>query len=181
MRKALFFLSAAMALVSCTRTNPFLEEWKTPYGIPPFEKIRFEDYIPAVKAGIEAQRAELDAIIASTEAPSFESVIAPFDRSGGLLSKVVGVLYNVSETENCPEMEAIIEEATPLLSAHEDGIYMDKALYGKVAAVYNNKVYDSCMAAAQAAVNGQTNVGTATHFRRAGNHEGIVIGGNVFW
>ena len=137
MRKALFFLSAAMALVSCTRTNPFLEEWKTPYGIPPFEKIRFEDYIPAVKAGIEAQRAELDAIIASTEAPSFESVIAPFDRSGSLLAKVVGVLYNVSETENCPEMEAIIEEATPLLSAHEDGIYMDKALYGKVAAVYN--------------------------------------------
>ena len=55
------------------------------------------------------------------------------------------------------------------------------ALNGKVAAVYNNKVYDSCMAAAQAAVNGQTNVGTATHFRRAGNHEGIVIGGNVFW
>ncbi len=137
MRKALFFLSAAMAIVSCTRTNPFLEEWKTPYGIPPFEKIRFEDYIPAVKAGIEAQRAELDAIIASTEAPSFESVIAPFDRSGSLLAKVVGVLYNVSETENCPEMEAIIEEATPLLSAHEDGIYMDKALYGKVAAVYN--------------------------------------------
>ena len=128
---------AAMAIVSCTRTNPFLEEWKTPYGIPPFEKIRFEDYIPAVKAGIEAQRAELDAIIASTEAPSFESVIAPLDRSGGLLAKVTGVLYNVSETENCPEMEAIIEEATPLLSAHEDGIYMDKALYGKVAAVYN--------------------------------------------
>ena len=74
-----------MALASCARTNPFLQEWKTPYGIPPFEKIQYEDYIPAVKAGIEAQRAELDAIIASAEAPTFESVIAPFDRSGGLL------------------------------------------------------------------------------------------------
>jgi peptidyl-dipeptidase Dcp len=137
MKKVLIVLSAAMALVSCARTNPFLQEWKTPYGIPPFEKIKFEDYIPAVKAGIEAQRAELDAIIASEEAPTFENVIAPFDRSGGLLAKVVGVLYNVSETENCPKMEAIIEEATPLLSAHEDGIYMDKALYAKVAAVYD--------------------------------------------
>ena len=126
-----------MALASCARTNPFLQEWKTPYGIPPYEKIQYEDFIPAVKAGIEAQRAELDAIIASQEAPTFENVIAPFDRSGGLLAKVTGVLYNVSETENCDEMEAIIEEATPLLSAHEDGIYMDKALYEKVAAVYN--------------------------------------------
>ena len=126
-----------MALASCARTNPFLQEWKTPYGIPPYEKIQYEDYIPAVKAGIEAQRAELDAIIASQETPTFENVIAPFDRSGGLLAKVTGVLYNVSETENCDEMEAIIEEATPLLSAHEDGIYMDKALYEKVAAVYN--------------------------------------------
>ena len=127
-----------MAFLSCAeRTNPLLAEWDTPYGIPPFEKIRFADYIPAVKAGIEAQQAEIDAIVASQEAPTFESVIAPFDRSGGLLAKVTGVLYNVSETENCPEMEAIIEEATPLLSAHDDGIYMNKALYEKVAAVYN--------------------------------------------
>ena len=137
MRKAILILTAAMALASCARTNPFLQEWKTPYGIPPYEKIKFEDYIPAVKAGIEAHRAELDAIIASEEAPTFENVIAPFDRSGGLLAKVTGVLFNVSETENCPEMEAIIEEATPLLSAHGDGIYMDRDLYAKVAAVYN--------------------------------------------
>lgn len=55
------------------------------------------------------------------------------------------------------------------------------ALNGKLAAVYNNKVYDSCYVAARAALDGQTNVGTATHFRRAGSHEGIVVGGNVFW
>ena len=137
MKKALIVFAAAMALLSCTRTNPFFQEWKTPYGIPPYEKIQYADYIPAVKAGIEAQQAEIAAIVASQEVPSFETVIAPFDRSGGLLAKVTGVLYNVSETENCPELEAIIEEATPLLSAHSDAIYMDKALYEKVAAVYN--------------------------------------------
>ena len=137
MKKVLMILTAAMAIVSCERTNPFLTEWDTPYGIPPFEKIKLADYIPAVKAGIEAQQAEIAAIVASQEAPDFENVIAALDRSGGLLAKVTGVLYNVSETENCPEMEAVIEEATPLLSAHEDGIYMDKALFAKVAAVYN--------------------------------------------
>ena len=137
MKKVLICLAATMALLSCTRTNPFFQEWKTPYGIPPYEKIQYGDYVPAVKAGIEAQRAELDAIVASTEAPTFENVIAPFDRSGELLAKVTGVLYNVSETDNCPELEAIIEEVTPILSDHSDGIYMDKGLYEKVAAVYN--------------------------------------------
>ena len=136
MKKLILILSAAMALASCVRTNPLLTEWKTPYGIPPYEKIRFEDYIPAMKAGIEAQQQEIAAIVASEEAPTFDNVIAALDRSGSLLAKVTGVLYNVSETENCPELEAIIEEATPLLTAHEDGIYMDKELYKKVAAVY---------------------------------------------
>ena len=138
MKRVLFILAAAMTLASCgTRTNPFLTDWDTPYGIPPFEQIQIKDYIPAVKAGIEAQQQEIAAIVASQEAPTFENVIAPFDRSGGLLAKVVGVLYNVSETENCPELEAVMEEVTPLLTAHNDGIYMDKSLYEKVAAVYN--------------------------------------------
>lgn len=55
------------------------------------------------------------------------------------------------------------------------------ALNGKVAARYNSSVNDACLAAAQAAINGETNVGTATHFRRAGSHEGIEYGGQVFW
>ena len=138
MKNFFFTLAAIMALASCSqRTNPFLTEWDTPYGIPPFEQIQIKDYIPAVKAGIEAQQQEIAAIVASQEAPTFETVIAPFDRSGGLLAKVAGVLYNVSETENCPELEAVMEEVTPLLTAHSDGIYMDKSLYEKVAAVYN--------------------------------------------
>ena len=127
-----------MVLASCAQSgNPFLEDWNTPYGIPPFDEIKYEHYIPAIKAGIEQQTAEIEAIIADKEAPSFDNVIAAFDRSGGILAKVSGVLYNVAETENCPELEAIIEEVTPIVSEHEDNIYMNKALYAKVAAVYN--------------------------------------------
>ena len=139
MKKLMALAAVAASLAACTqtRTNPFLEDWDTPYGIPPFDKIEYADYIPALKAGIEQQEAEIQAIIDCADAPTFDNVIGAMELSGSILAKVSGVLYNVAETENCPELEAIIEEATPLASAHSDNIYMNKALYEKVAAVYN--------------------------------------------
>ncbi|MCQ2149062.1 MAG: M3 family metallopeptidase [Bacteroidales bacterium] len=135
-RIAFAAIAAFIAMTSCTRTNPFLEEWDTPYGIPPYDKIAYEDYVPAIKAGIRQQQSAVDAITSNPEAPTFENTIAAYELSGGLLSKVCGVLYNVSETENCPELEAIIEEVTPLISEHEDNLGMNKALYERVAAIY---------------------------------------------
>lgn len=137
MKKTLLIALAIMSMTACVRTNPFLEEWDTPYGIPPYDKIEFEDYIPAVKAGIEQQQGEVNAITANAEAPTFENTIVPLELSGEILSKVTGVLFNVAETENCPELEAIVEEVTPLLSEHEDNINMDKALYERIAAIYD--------------------------------------------
>lgn len=132
-------LMAVMMATSCaTRTNPFLQTWDTPYGIPPFDKIQNEDYIPAVKAGIEQQRSEVEAIIASDEKPSFESVIAPLELSGEILSKVSGVLFNVSETDATPELDAIVEEALALMTDFESWLSFNKPLYEKVAAVYNS-------------------------------------------
>ncbi len=131
-------LGVAVAMASCTsRQNPFLEEWNTPYGVPPFDKIEISDYVPALKAGMEEQTAEIEAIIANAEAPTFENTIAALELSGRTLSKVQGVLFNLSESENCPEMEAVVEEVTPIISEHSDNIYMNKALYERVAAVYN--------------------------------------------
>lgn len=127
-----------MIAASCTqRTNPFMTEWDTPYGIPPFEEILPGDYMPAIKAGIKEQNAEIKAIVNCAEEPCFDNVIAPLDRSGSLLAKVTGVLFNVSETDNSPKLEKVVDEATPILSAQDDEIYMNRALYEKVAAVYN--------------------------------------------
>ena len=125
----------AAALTACHQ-NPFLQEWDTPYGIPPFEKIKVSDYIPAIKAGIEQQQAEIDAIVANADAPTFENTIAPLELSGSILSKVVGVLYNVSETDQTPELDAVLEEAIPLMSDHSAAISFNKCLYKRVAAVY---------------------------------------------
>ena len=139
MKKLLLIVTAAIALASCAtkEQNPFLQEWDTPYGIPPYDKIKIEHYMPAIQAGIAQQKAEIQAIIDNPEAPTFDNTVAALELSGSILSKVIGVLYNVAETENSPEMEALVEEATPLQSQHSDDIYMNKDLYQRVAAIYN--------------------------------------------
>ena len=119
------------------RVNPFLTEWDTPYGIPPFDKIQPSDYIPAVKAGIEQQVAEIDAITANPDAPTFENTIAPLELSGEILSKVVGVFYNITETDRTDALAAIEEDIISLMSEHENNMSFNKALYNRVAAVYN--------------------------------------------
>ena len=128
-------LSAAAA--SCSRNNPFLEEWNTPYGIPPFDEIQLSDYIPAVTAGIEQQKQELDAILANPDAPTFENTVAAYEYSGEILTKVSLVLFNLQETEGNEEMDKVVEEATALLTAHEDEMSMNKAFFERVKAVYD--------------------------------------------
>ena len=139
MKKTILIAAAVMTLASCSnkRENPFLTEWDTPYGIPPYSEIQNADYVPAVKAGIAQQAAEIEAIVSNPDAPTFENTIAALELSGEILNKVGGVLYNISETDNTPELEAIIEEVTPLTTEHSSNISMNKALYERVAAVYN--------------------------------------------
>ena len=116
--KKLFIIMSAMAILgSCSegaRVNPFLTEWDTPYGMPPFGEIKAEDYVPAVEAGIKEQKAQLQAILDNPDAPTFENTIAAYELSSGeILSKVTGVLYNVSESDGSHELEAVMEKVTP--------------------------------------------------------------------
>ncbi len=138
MKKILTFAVLVLAMTACNkRVNPFLTEWDTPYGIPPFEQILPSDYIPAIRAGIAQQNAEIDAITANPDAPTFENTIVPLELSGRILSKVTGVFYNVTETDRTDELAAVEEEAIPLMSEHSDNISFNKALYNRVAALYH--------------------------------------------
>lgn len=136
MKKALTVLLAIMSLTACTHKNVFLQDWDTPYGIPPYDKIKVSDYIPAIKEGIKQQQAEIAAITSNTEAPTFDNTIVPLELSGRLLEKVTGVLFNVTETDRSDALDKVVEEALPLMSAHGDDIAFNKALYERVAAVY---------------------------------------------
>ena len=138
MNKGLLVTGAILAMTACTQTkNPFLQEWDTPYGIPPFEKITLADYIPAVKAGIEQQEKELEAILNNPEAPTFKNTIDAYERSGEILDKVTGVLYNLQETDGGDEMDKVAEEATELLTAHENSISMNKKFFERIKAIYD--------------------------------------------
>jgi peptidyl-dipeptidase Dcp len=137
MKKIILGMTAAISLLACTnRQNPFLTEWDTPYGIPPFGEIQTEDFIPAIQAGIEQQNKEIEAIVANTEEPTFENTILPLELSGAILSKVTGVLYNICETDRTDELDSVMEKAIPLLTEHSDNISFNKGLYERIAKLY---------------------------------------------
>jgi len=137
MKKIILGMTTALSLLACTsRQNPFLSEWDTPYGIPPFAEIQTEDYIPAIQAGIEQQNKEIDAIVTNPEEPTFDNTVLPLELSGGILSKVTGVLYNVSETDRSDELDSVMEQAIPLLTEHGDNISFNKGLYERIAKLY---------------------------------------------
>ena len=120
MKKIFLTAAAIMAIVSCKNSseNPFLAEWNTPYGIPDFNAVEECHYLPAVEAGIAQQEAEIKAIIANPEAPTFENVVAAYEKSGAILDRVVGVLFNLSETDGTDSLNAIVEQVLPMLSVH---------------------------------------------------------------
>ena len=134
---AVLIITLMATISACSESaNPFFEEWNTPYGTAPFSRIEPRHYLPAFQAGIEAQRAEIQAILDNPEAPSFENTVAAYERSGALLAKVGGVFFNLSESDSTPEMQKIEEEVMPLVTAAEDEIFMNEAFFQRVKAVY---------------------------------------------
>ena len=127
-----------VAAISCNNTNPFLTEWDTPYGIPDFGAVKEKHYVPAFEAGIAQQQAEIDAIIANPDAPTFENVVEAYEKSGTILDRAVGVLFNVSETDSTPALQEIVEQVLPLISVHSDNIFMNADFFKKVEVLYND-------------------------------------------
>ena len=128
-------------LTACNTEKPaniFLQEWDTPYGTAPFSKITTDQYMPAFKAGLEEQKANIEAILANTEAPTFENTILAYENASPILDKVQGVFFNLSESDSTPEMQAIEEEVMPLITEASNEIMMNEDLYARVKAVYEN-------------------------------------------
>ena len=138
MKKVLFTAAIMVAAASCNNINPFLTEWDTPYGIPDFSKVKEKHYVPAFEAGIAQQQAEIDAIIANPDAPTFENVVEAYEKSGAILDRAVGVLFNVSETDSTPALQEIVEQVLPLISVHSDNIFMNADFFKKVEVLYND-------------------------------------------
>ena len=116
--------------------NIFLQEWDTPYGTAPFSKISVADYLPAFKAGLEEQKANIQKIIDNPDAPTFENTILAYEKASPILDKVEGVFFNLADSDSTPDMQAVEEEVTPMLTDASNEIMMNEALFARVKTVY---------------------------------------------
>ncbi|MBO4476488.1 MAG: M3 family metallopeptidase [Bacteroidales bacterium] len=125
-------------MTACGDRNPFFQEWDTPYGNAPFSQIKTSDYMPAFKAGIAEQKAAVQAIIDNPEAPTFDNTILAYEEASPILDRVVGVFFNLAESDSTPEMQKIEEEVTPMLADASNEILMNEDLFARVKAVYED-------------------------------------------
>ncbi len=116
--------------------NPFTAPSPLPYALPDFAAIREEHFRPALLAGMAEQRAEVEAVAASAEAPTVENTLDALERSGRLLHRAAIVFFNQSSSDSTPGLEALEEEIAPLLAAHSDAIYLDRRLFARLEALH---------------------------------------------
>ena len=140
-----FLLALVLSMNSCKKgaevtDNPFFEdEWTTPYGVPPFDRIKMEHYAPAFERGMSLHNEQIEAIISSVEEPTFENTILAYDNSGQMLMRMATVFELLNSAETNDQMQAYASEIFPRLAAHYDAIAMNEALFERVKQVYNSR------------------------------------------
>lgn len=140
MKKMILAMCATALVCGCVNKgevdNPFLSDFSTPFGVPAFDEIKPEHYMPAFELGMEQQKAEIEAIVNNNEPATFENTIVALDQSGALLNKVSYVFFAQNSACTDSAMQAISRELSPKLSKHSDDINLNPALFAKVKEVY---------------------------------------------
>ncbi len=140
MKKILLAASVVLALMnSCKMENPLLTESSAPYGAPQFDKIRNEHYLPAFEAGIAEAKADIDAIVANQDEPTFENTIEAMEFAGQTLSKVASIFYALMEANTNDEMQEIAEKISPMLTEYSMYVSLNNDLFQRVKAVYEKR------------------------------------------
>ena len=141
-KRTVIILAACCMMYSCatqTESNPFFTEFQTEYGVPPFDKIKLEHYEPAFLKGIEEENRNIEAIIESTEAPTFENTIVALDNSSPILDRVSAVFFNMADAETTDSLTELSIKLAPALSEHSDNIVLNQELFKRINAVYQQK------------------------------------------
>ncbi len=119
--------------------NPLLQAWDTPYGLPPFDRIRAEHYRPAFEHAMDTHRAEVDAIATCSDPPSFDNTIAALDRSGRALGRIERLFFNLTASETSPDLQSIERDISPRLAAHYSAINLHAALFARIEALHRQR------------------------------------------
>jgi len=137
-------MAATIAAVSCNTEkkepgNPFFTEWNTPFGVPPFEKIKNEHYMPAIDSGITLARLQIAEITGSEEAPTFANTVAKYDRSDEMLSRAAYVFYSQTSASTNDTLEQLQMEIAPKVAAFSDEVLLNAALFGRIKTVWETR------------------------------------------
>ena len=124
---------------STGRENPLLAEWAGALELPPFGSIKARHFRPAFDRALADHRAEIDAIVANPAAPSFENTIVALEKSGRALERVASVFFVLAGADTSDEIEAIEREVSPLLARHSNALYLNRALYSRIADLYQGR------------------------------------------
>jgi peptidyl-dipeptidase Dcp len=141
MKRITYVLSIFVAMIPLLSTaeNPLMGPFNTPHHTPPFDKIKHEHYVPAIKEGIRQSLAEIDAIVANPAPPTFENTIEAMSFSGELLSGVSRIFFPLNSAETDEQLQAIAREVSPLMSDYSNDILFNEALFVRVKAVYDKR------------------------------------------
>jgi peptidyl-dipeptidase Dcp len=122
-----------------TIANPFAQRSALDYELPPFALIKEEHYLPAFYEGCTQQLAEVQAILDTPGAATFENTIVALEKSGQMLMRTLLVFFNKSSSDTNDAMDKIEEEMAPKLAAHQDAINLNPALYARIKSLYDNR------------------------------------------
>lgn len=120
-------------------TNPFFEQWATPFGVPPFAEIKTEHFKPAYEAALKAHEAEIADIVGDASAPSFENTIVALERSGAELDRVDLVFSQLGSANTNETLQGIERDLAPIVARHWNAIFLNPALFERIDALYQKR------------------------------------------
>ncbi len=141
-----FFACALLKVAQITavfaadlKDNPVAAESVLPYQYPPFDKIKDEDFVPAIEAGMRDQLKEVEAVAENSDKPTFENTIIALERTGQLLDRAQRTFSNLNACDTNPARQKIDKETAPKLAAHRDEIFLNPKLFARVQALYEQR------------------------------------------
>ncbi len=119
--------------------NPLLQPWDSPYGLPPFGQVNSAHFVPAFDLALVQHTNDIDAIVASTEPPTFDNTLAELDVSGRLLDRITLLFHNLTASETSPELQKVQLEMAPRLAQHESSVFVPAGLFARIDALHEKR------------------------------------------